>query len=31
MNVSLEVKGTNAYNRDAMCSAGQFRVNFWDL
>ena len=31
MIVSLEAKGTNAYNRYAMCPAGQFRVNFWDL
>ena len=22
---------TNAYNHYAMCPAGQFRVNFWDL
>ena len=31
MIVSLESYGTNAYNRYAMCPAGQFRVNFWDL
>ena len=29
MIVSLEAQGTNAYNRYAMCPAGQFRVNFW--
>ena len=27
--VSLEVYRTNAYNRYAMCAAGQFRVNFY--
>ena len=26
--VFLETQGTNAYNRYAMCPAGQFRVNF---
>ena len=31
MIVSLEALGTNTYNRYAMCPAGQFRVNFWDL
>ena len=31
MIVSLEALGTNAYNCYAMCPAGQFRVNFWDL
>ena len=29
--VSLEAQGTNNNNRYAMCPAGQFRVNFWDL
>ena len=29
MIVFLEAQGTNAYNRYAMCPAGQFRVNFW--
>ena len=29
--VFLEAQGTNAYNRYAMCPAGQFRVNFWVL
>ena len=28
MIVFLEAKGTNAYNRYAMCFAGQFRVKF---
>ena len=31
MIVSLEAYEINAYNRYAMCPAGQFRVNFWDL
>ena len=31
MIVALEAYGTNTYNRYAMCPAGQFRVNFWDL
>ena len=31
MIVSLEAQGTNTYNCYAMCPAGQFRVNFWDL
>ena len=31
MIVSLEAQGTNAYICYAMCPAGQFRVNFWDL
>ena len=31
MFLSLEAYGTNAYNRYALCYAGQFRVNFWDL
>ena len=29
--VSFEALETNGYNRYAMCPAGQFRVNFWDL
>ena len=29
--VSLEAEGTNAYNRCAMCPAGEFRVNFFEL
>ena len=31
MIVPLEASGTNVYNRCAMCPAGQFRENFWDL
>ena len=31
MIVSLEEKGTNAYNHYTMCPVGQFRVNFWDF
>ena len=31
MIVSLEALGTNAYNRYAVCPAGKFKVNFWDL
>ena len=31
MIISLEALVTDAYNCYAMCPAGQFRVNFWDL
>ena len=31
MIVFLEAQRTNAYNRYAMCPAGQFRVNYWVL
>ena len=31
MIVSFEAYETNTYNCYDMCSAGQFRVNFWDL
>ena len=31
MIVAFEAKGTNTYNRYAMCLAGKFRVNFFGL